>query len=178
MYYYLISQGIGFIGLGFITYAFQKKDRVSILRIQTIGSLLFSLHFWMMGALIGALLAGSVALRNQVFMRKHTHWWAAHPLWPYAFCVLSIAILATAWEGIISILPVTGMIVASYAMWLDDANKLKKYILISTVLWMPYSISAHAYPSLINQVFVCISAISSLKKDKKKRKKHHTPPSV
>lgn len=164
----MLAQAVGLIGLGFVTYAFQKENRTAILKTQSIGSALFSLHFFLLGGTIGSLLSATVVARNTVFLRKDTHPWARHFMWPYVFSAISLCWLLSAWEGYISILPVTGMIVATYAMWLDDAFKLRKYIIVSAMLWIPYSIAHHAIPSLINQILVCVSSAVATRKHRRK----------
>ncbi|MFM2414765.1 MAG: hypothetical protein RI911_458 [Candidatus Parcubacteria bacterium] len=157
--YYYIAQVVGFLGLIVMMYAFQREERSQILHTQTYGSLLFSIHFYLIGGFVGSLLSLTVVARNSVFKHKPDKPWAQSVLWPFFFALLSIIILASAWEGWISLLPVTGMIIASYAMWLDDAHEIKKYIILSSALWMPYSLFHQAYPSLINQILICASAI-------------------
>jgi hypothetical protein len=164
---FMLAQAIGFAGLGFVTYAFQKTSKVEILKTQTIGSILFMIHFSLLDAYIGALLSATVIARNHIFMRKNTHAWANDNVWPYVIGALSVIWLGSAWEGWISLFPVCGMLIATYAMWLDDANKLRNLIIVSSLLWIPYSIYHQAIPSLINQLLVCASACIATRKQQR-----------
>lgn len=151
-------QFIGIVGVLLYAYAFQSKNRKPILLFQSIGSLVFFLYYWLLSAYIGAVLNFIVIFRNLVSDAKTKHSWAKSKAWMYTFIILSLIALVFFWQGPLSILPALGIILGTYASWRDEPFKIRFFMLLATLVWVPYSIAIHAYSGLLSH-FILLAFI-------------------
>ena len=153
-----IAQGIGTIGLACTAIAFLSRSRLRLLVLQQIGSVFFLAHFLLLATQIGATMNSVIILRNFVYERKNKAW-ASHALWPYLFAILSAVFLLVTWQGAMGLFPVMGVSIASFGLWRDKTATIRRFLLVSTLLWIPYLVSVHSYPGIINQLVILASII-------------------
>lgn len=145
-------QFIGAIGIVYIVLAWNAKTRIKILRTQNIGALFFVIHFFLLGATMGALMNIVTFVRNSVFAVRDERSWAKSPLWVYFFMILGATLLAIFWQGWPSILPVLGIIFGTYALSRDNPKQIRLLLLLTSAVWIPYMIVVHSYSGLISQI--------------------------
>jgi hypothetical protein len=145
-------QGIGAIALIFVFLAWNAKTRKGILFLQSINLVLFIVHYALLSALAGAAMCLVVLARNMVFIQKNDKRWANHPAWFFLFSTVSVGVLAVFWNGWITLLPVAGVIVGTYAIAKDSPAQIRFFMLIACVLWIPYTIVVHSYSGLLSQL--------------------------
>jgi hypothetical protein len=112
----------------------------------------FIAHYFLLSAFAGAAMCVVTLLRNFVFMQKNEKKWASHPAWFYIFILISVIVLMVFWKGFITILPVLGVIVGIYAMSKDKPSDIRFYMLIASIIWIPYTIVVHSYSGLMSQL--------------------------
>ncbi len=99
-----------------------------------------------------------VIARNLIFNQKHKKKWAKHP----ALLVLFMIALGLggvfSWQGWVSLFSVAGTMVGTYGMWKSDPWKMRLYIFIACMIWIPYTLVVHSYTGLISQL-VAMGAI-------------------
>lgn len=150
-----VVQFIGVIALFFIVLAFQGKTRKFILLVQVVSAVFFIAHYFLLAATLGAILNIIVAVRNLVFYYKK-HDGADHLFWLYFFMAISVLALLLFSNSWVSIFPVLGMIVGTYALWNTKPSNIRLYFLISAICWIPYTILVHSYSGLATQIIVCV----------------------
>lgn len=159
MMLFWIAQGIGLIALLFLVLSFISRNRSDILSHQITGSVIYMLHFAFLSAWTGVAMNGIVALRNWVFGKNGTHAWAKHQGWMWAFMALSIGALLFVWEGYISLLPATAMVVGTYARWQHEEWRLRLLALLGVVLWIPYTVAVYSYAGTLTQIVMGIAGV-------------------
>jgi hypothetical protein len=144
-----IAQLIGIVGLIFTVVAFQGKTRKQILRGQLIGAVFFAVHFFLLAAYVGALVNLIVILRTIIFERtKHSIFWLV------LFIGVLLCVLAFTSKGWITAFPVLGTIIGTYALWQDKPAAIRFFFVLSSLVWIPYTILVQSYAGLVNQIIV------------------------
>ena len=150
-------QLIGFIALGISVIAYQIDKRITILRLQTVASLLWGVHFFLLGAWTGSILNVTGAIQNYIFSsipnRKRT--W----LLPIVFILIFIIADALTWQGLLSLLPLGGTISGTISYWQKRTRLLRILALISPPLWFTYNFISHSYPGMLTEVFLISSTL-------------------
>ncbi|MBQ6614035.1 MAG: YgjV family protein, partial [Clostridia bacterium] len=87
--YEFIAQAIGVVAMAFNILSFQNKNQKNVIAFQFFGGLLFSVSFFMLGAMSGCLLNLIAVIRAVVFVNKQKLN-AERPLWLAAFALAFI----------------------------------------------------------------------------------------
>ena len=143
-------QAIGIFAMGFNILSYQRKTRGGAIGFQLCGGLLFSLHFFLLGAYAGGLLNAVAVVRAVVFLNKQ-RLKAEHPLWLWGFIGvyllsywMTFAVFGTAVNAknlLVEFLPVIGMTATTLSFRLTDAKAIRRYGLISSPSWLVYNIA-------------------------------------
>ncbi len=150
--YFWFVQAIGAVSLVFICLAFISKTRSKMLVRQAIGNAILITHFILLGAYAGGLSNTVAIVRNLVFNQKEKHAWAAHKWWLYFFIALAVGSVLISWRGWVSLLPAIGVSIGAIGMWSNTPAKMRFYMLLTGIPWIPYTIIVHSYSGLIAQL--------------------------
>ena len=118
----ILIQILGFIGAAVSMFSFQSKKRSGILLLQIFSAACFGLHFTLLGAVSGAALNFLALARAMVFYFRGSKKWASSIVWLPVFILCSVGAVALTWEGPISLLPMTGMILTTFAQYSSSAK--------------------------------------------------------
>ena len=66
----IIAQIIGILAMAFNILSYQQKTRAQAIAFQLAGGLLFSINFFMLGAIVGAVLNAAAVVRAIIFLNK------------------------------------------------------------------------------------------------------------
>jgi len=152
-------QTVGVIGLIFSILSWNSSTRKKILQLQCWNSLAFLVHYFLLGALAGALMNILVLGRNFVFMKKGERTWADHIAWFYIFSLLSVVGVLLSWKGFITILPAIGIIIGTYAIYQNSPAKIRLFILIACLVWVPYTLVVKSYAGFVSQIVAIVGII-------------------
>ena len=177
--YTITAQAIGIIAMAFNTLSYQQKNRSTVIAMQMIGTFLFCINFYMLGATMGCILNALAAFRALIFLNKEKvhadHWgWFAGFLAVYA---LSYAMTFTVFGTeptlrnlILEFLPLIGMVAITISFRLSDAKAIRKYALISSPCWLIYNIANFSIGAIICEVLsLCSILIGMLRLDRKSK---------
>lgn len=145
----IITQIIGIFAMAFNIWSYQQKQQKHIIALQLVGSTLFSLHYFMLGAYMGGLLNAVGIVRALVFLYKD-QLKSDHVLWLIGFiCVYCVSYVLTftalgkewnALNGIIELLPVIGSTAITLAYRSKNAKSTRLLGLIVSPSWLIYNI--------------------------------------
>ena len=166
-----IAQVIGILAMLINLLSYQQKKQKTIIAFQFFGSVLFAIHFFMLGSPIGGILNVTAALRAAVYSNKEkTH--ADRPFWILIFTAayISAYILVftvfekapTAENFIIEVLPVLSMVVTTVSFWMKDAKMLRALGLIGSPLWLIYNIINVSIGGISSEVLNIISILLAM----------------
>lgn len=158
---YYIAQGLGVIALIIAITSFQQNSQKRIVTLQMISSVFFCVHFCMLGATLGGVLNGLGIFRAAVF-RNRDRAWASHWLWFVLFCALFIAAGLLFWEGPLSLLPISSMLLTTVAFWIRNARAVRLVTMPASPLWMIYNWVHGSYPGFLTEVFVLTSILVAI----------------
>lgn len=153
---FYIAQGVGFLGMLLAFISFQQNDNKQILKFQTFAALTFMVHFFMLGALTGAVMNILGATRNIIFYHRDKAW-ANKKLWLYLFvCLFAISGVLT-WNNVYSILPVFGMMIATVGLWVKNPKLTRLFIFPSSPCWLIYNVISGSVAGVLTESFVLTS---------------------
>ena len=177
----IIAQIIGIGAMAMNCFSFQQKERKTVLAFQLVGTSLFAINFFMLGAISGAILNLLGAIRSVVFMYREK-FNANHPLWLAGFIatyILSYVAVFTVFEKeptalnlILEILPVIGMVLTTLSFRYKDAKTIRRFGFINAPLWLTYNIYSKSIGAIICESLNIISIIiGTLRHDVKRKNK-------
>ena len=180
----VFAQVIGIIGMVNNVISFAMKKQKTIIVMQFVGSILFSINMLMLDAVSGGLMNVAGIIRGIVFMNKSRLGRFKNPfvgglMTLYVACyVLSFTVFgkeATAWNLIIEFLPLFSMVVMTLGYAADGAKKTRIFGFLNSPPWLIYNIYNSNIGGTICEVF-CISSIifGMLMFDRKKVDKNGT----
>jgi hypothetical protein len=177
MSYFLINPGaqiIGFIALTMALTSFQQNTHRRILFFQSAGSLIFSIHFFMLGAYTGMILNIISLIRNIVFYNKSKKW-ATSILWLYFFTALFVLAIFYTYEGIISVFPLLGCIIFTASFWITNPALIRRISWLSSPMWIIYNVFKNSWAGVITEVFALLSIVIAMLRFDVKSKPGNTP---
>lgn len=164
----IVAQIIGIIAMAFNILSYQQKRQRYIIVWQLLGTSLFTVNFFLLGAYTGALLNAIGIVRAIVFLNKKTLK-SDHPLWLWGFiCVYIISYVLTftvfhkdfnATTAIVELLPVVGMTATTLAFRSKSAKSTRLLGLISAPSWLVYNIFAKSMGAILCAAFCMVSIL-------------------
>ena len=175
----LIAQIIGIIAMGFNILSYQGKSKRTVILMQLVGTLLFTINFGLLGATIGALMNGIGFIRAIIFVNKerfHTD----HIGWVIGF----IAVFAlmypvtfllfdkepTVKNLILELLPVIGMCAGTIGYHMKEAKHVRRLALIGSPCWLIYNLFTGSIGGILCEVISLISVFVGMLRYDVKRK--------
>ena len=150
-------QLIGFFGVVCILLTFQFNNRKTILRIQLLSGLLWTIHFALLGAFTGSALNLLSSLRNYLFEKYRKHSWI---FW----LVISAFVIATilTWKNWTSILPFIGVMIGTASMWQKKPQHMRWMFAFVPPFWFAYNALNGSYPGMLGDTIAFVSVVSGI----------------
>ena len=155
------AQLIGFIPLilSLITFTLSKREHILISKLFS--DLTSAIHFFMLGQGTGGAICTVNTARDFVFYHKSKRW-ASHVSVPIIFGVLTLISSIIQWQGVYSLLPTIGSLLAIVGLWFSDPRKVKLINLPAIALWLIYSIIVGSISTTLINVISIMTIITSL----------------
>ncbi len=153
------AQGVGTVAAILNVVAFLCKGRQRIVAIHLVGSIVWALHFGLLGAMTGVAMNAGGVLRQYVFLRRSDRLWAMWSGWPWLFIVLFSLAAALTWQGWPSLFPLGGMIAGTLGLWQLNTRRLRQLCMASPPLWFCYNVVVRSYPGMVTEVCLLIAQI-------------------
>ena len=142
---------IGVLAFCVLVLSFYKKDAATILAYQTTASLIYALHYFLLGGLSGAFISTISAIRNIAFIKYKNK--IVVPI----FIVACLSVTIVFYESIYSVFP----FLANSCYFTFVLFNSKKYLLlgeiISGLFWIAYSIFVLSYSGMITESILMVS---------------------
>ena len=175
----IIAQIVGIFGMLASVLSYQQKGKARILFFQLLGSALFVVNFFMLGAFSGAILNIVAIVRALIFIYEDKiH--GDHPAWTigliavYVLSYVSVFTIfgkePTALNLILEVLPVLAMTVTTLAFRYKEDKILRRVTFISSPLWLTYNTIFFSLGGIIGETLNIGSAlVGTLRLDRKKK---------
>lgn len=154
----IIAQIFGIIPLFLSFIMFLQKTRARIIIVKVIADLLFTLHFILLEEYVGAFLNVVCVVRSIVFLFRDKKF-LNNVFVPIFFCILTLLCSFADFEGIKSLMPAVGSVIAIIGFWQNDLKKLRWYSFFGFLLWVIYGIWTVSISTIIANGAAAISII-------------------
>ena len=175
----MIAQILGLCGMVLNILSYQSKSKNGILIMQLVGSVFFSVSFFMLNAPVGAMMNAVAIIRAIVYANgEKLH--SEKPAWLYGFITVYICIYAMSFfvfktepvfrNFAVELLPVLAMSVATSSYMVGNAKVVRLFSFISSPLWLTYNIFNLSIGGIVTESVALISiTVGLLRYDLKKR---------
>lgn len=175
----IIAQAIGIAAMIFNIISYQGKKQSTVIALQLVGGALFAINFLMLGAVVGGLLNIIAVIRAIIFLFKdrlkadRLPWFIGFIIIYVGIYILNFTVFEkepTAFNLIIEVLPVVGMIALNVGFRLKNASDVRKCGLVSSPAWLIYNIVAGAWGAIICETITLISIFVGMFRHDRKNK--------
>ena len=155
---YMTIQLIGFIAVCFSILTYQLNKRSHMLITETIAAFLYSLHFFLLGAMAGGAMNFIGGCRALVFYKyppsKNNSW--------VLVLFITLAIIGTYlfWDGLVSLLALIGTIGYAITYLQTNPKYIRRIMLLTFPAWFTYNIIVGSYPGMAIEIIVLISNLT------------------
>ena len=162
--YDILTQVIGFAGMGLCISSFACKRSNWIVFLQVVGNGLFIVHFLTLGAYSGCINIAIAVCSNIVllfFMNGKK--WAAWVGWRWLFCLLAVLACMVTWKDLYSLLPCISAIFFVLTNWTcrETVIRLGKIGVVGPG-WIIYNFYVSSYSGVLSESFGIASALFSI----------------
>ena len=156
---FIIAQIIGIFGLCALVISFQKTNKKSLLKLQSVANLSCSLQFLLLGEYSGTVIFLFCFIRNIIFNKYEKD----VPLKYLIITILASCIsLIFTYSGPISIIPVISIILYSSALWKGNLKLIRMTDVICCLLFVAYTLRISALTAFITNLIEMTSALVGL----------------
>ena len=177
----IVAQVFGIFGMILNVFSYQQKTQRGVIGFQLLGSVFFSINFFMLGAMVGSILNVLGILRAIVYMEKK-RFRSDRLWWVFAFTalylttyVLTFTVLGkepTFGNLLIESLPVIGMILTTISFRFTEAKTIRRFGIFNSPMWLTYNIANFSVGAICCEVMNLISiVVGMLRFDIKKKSK-------
>ena len=165
----IVGQMLGIVAvvLGFISY--QVKNDRKLLFVHMLTCAVFSAHYYLLGAISGAVLNGVGIIRDVVYYYKDKSFYKPR-LFPIIFAVIMFILGMYSSNGIHSILIVAGLVINTVCLSFKNVQNIRKSVLVTCPMVLIYDIIEHSYGGIIYESVAMVSAIIGIVRFRKKKK--------
>lgn len=164
----LLAQGVGFISFALGIWAFYQKDDRKLKVLMLIFNLNHVLHFLLLGSLVSALSALLSSLRTAAAI------YTASKRVAWLFIVLGLSSGAYLADSVLDMLPMLGMAIGTYAVFVLKGIKMRIAFLLGTLCWLVNNVLVGSIGgTLLEATLLCVNGgtVWRLLRDKKQMDK-------
>lgn len=155
-------QLIGFVGVAFFILSYQIKSNRALFLFQLIGSIIFCVQFFIMGAYSGALSLVVNIIRNLLLLKVKEWSWVKNKV--TLACIIAVLAVITiyTWDGMLSLMPFISVAVTSIGYWTDNAQKIRLSQMVGSPVILVYDAIIRSWGGVLNETIVIISIFVSI----------------
>ena len=165
----IVGQALGIVAviLGFITY--QVKTDKKLLFVQLLTCAVFSVHYYILGALPAAVLNIVGVARNVVYYHKDKSFYKPK-LFPIIFAVIMLVLGISTSNGIHSVFVIAGLVINTVCLSFKNPQNVRKSVLVTCPMVLAYNVIEHSIGGAVYESIAIISAIIGLIRYRKNNK--------
>lgn len=151
---FFLAQIVGGFGILSLIAIFQFNKRRTILRLQLVSGLIWTLHYILLGALTGAGLNFLMSVRNYLFERYRKRM-AAY----WVMILVFTAATLISWKNWTSILPYIGVVISTTSMWQNKPSHIRWIFAFVPLFWFAYNFLNGSYPGMLGDIITFCSIL-------------------
>ncbi len=148
----ITTQVIGLIATLLVGLTYIKNSRERMLWIQFSASIIFAVHYLLLGAVTGALLSLLVAVRCIVYLKCQKNYIAVTFMIVFGICGI------VTWQNCYSILPTFGSVLFSLAFFVHSPKNVRFLSILPSFLWGAYGILTGSWGGIATEI-ICLCSI-------------------
>lgn len=162
--YDIVIQSLGLIAAGLMISSFQCRTNRNLFALQFAAVSFFAVQFIFLGGLTGGLVLIIGMVRNLLLLQFHRGW-PQKKIFMWLFIAAYISATLFTYENTMSLLPLLAMCVGTFFMWTDNRGLIRMANLcVACPAWLIYDIYIGSYGGIINEIFIMISILISIKR--------------
>lgn len=160
---FILAQAIGLIATAIDIYATTRKTDKALVQLHALGSALFSVHYFMLGAIPGAL--SEILNATRTGLSSFTQ----SKILAYIFLTLYVALLFLVPDNLIGTFPFLCGILVTVGLYFFKGIKMRLFYIAGFALWLAYTISVMSWGGILVFSLLLISTsrtVYQMMKDK------------
>lgn len=154
---FIIAQSVGVAATILALSVFQVNKRTSMLWLALAAGMLFTLHFWLLGAYTGAILNFVAAVRTYAFVKVNPSRKNIWMLWVSTLIGLVATIIL--WQGPLSLFAFAGYATSGIMFWQTKPKNIRLWGIVPSPFWFTYNAITHSYPGMFIEVVNVVSVL-------------------
>ena len=154
----LISEILGFIGVGLNAVVYQQKKRNRLLVFKLISDVVWMLHYGLMGNYSGAAVATIGIARESTFLVTDKKGIDRRPFLLVFLGCACFSVWLT-WGGWFSVLPATASFLSVISFWQQKPRVSRLLALPISACMVIYSTMVGSYAGIANEIFTVTSTV-------------------
>ena len=162
--YQVIAQAVGFVGAGLNIASYQCKTSHRLFLLQLLGNLVYTTHFFLLGAYTGCI-SLAISFCGNAILYNNGRRWANWRGWKWVFAALYIAATILTWKDLFSLLPCAAMLTANFTNWSRNGRviRLGRLAVVSPG-WLIYDIYTLSYSGILCETLCLCSILLSIRR--------------
>ena len=157
---WLTAQVVGAIAIAVSYGAMLLSNDKMHVKGTAAGALIDAVHWLLLAAYTGAVLAFLIAIRMLVSLNNDYR----KIITSVVFSVLFVFVSLLTWENIYSFLPMSGTVIATFAYFHSSRIALRWWLIVCNIPWIIYSVHVDSFPGVFAGVIaVALLGIAILK---------------
>ena len=164
---FILIQIIGFIAFATLMISYYLKSKKSILFLHIIAYTFFSIHYYLLAGITGAIcnVIGLLALLSIYIIEKYQ--WKNKSFIAGLFIIILFIINILTFQNVFSIFPLIASIVVILSFMSDSEDFIRAIGVISAVCWLIYAIVYKSYISIIFEIITLVGTLIAFAKNTK-----------
>ena len=154
----ILGNVVGAIGVALSVIIYQQNKGRKLLIYKLISDFVWALHYFLLGGVLGTVVALIGVVREFTFLNKDKKW-AASKLWLVLFIVISVTAAILNWKNIFSILPAIASVISVFSFWVGNPKLSRILSFPISACMLIYDIPLKAVLGIVNEIFTCTSSI-------------------
>lgn len=143
-----LAQGLGMIAFVISVSRYQMRDKRAMMRANGFASLIFSLHYFILGGFVGLAMAAAAGSRSLILSTEtgQKYKWFIIP--PILLCASAIAIITR--ENYFVLFVLVGPYLVASAEMLGCDFRLRKMSILSDACWLAYALMTGSFGAALS----------------------------
>lgn len=141
--FFILAQALGLIATAIDIYATTRKNDKSLVQLHALGSAIFSVHYFMLGAIPGALSEILNATRTAISSVKPSKTLG------YIFLGIYVVLLFVIPDSLIETFPFLCGILVTVGLYFFNGIKMRLFYIAGFALWLAYTIAVMSWGGII-----------------------------
>lgn len=171
--FYIAAQACSIISLILTIISYQMKSPKMLLVVNFCATAAMTVSYLLLGAWSGMILNCLCLVRNLCFIYKDKEMFGKKPLSSSAVLPIIIVLMVggalMSWDGPASLLIMVALALNTFFMSLDDNQKLRYSILLTSSLVIVYNVLVMNYAAILNEAFAIVSSVVGIVRFREKK---------